>query len=153
MIITAKLTHPSPHIVTLLFLLQTQKSDLIERSWLRFLIYVYVLALCRVRLFVTPWTVAHQALLSRKFSRQEYWSGSPLPFLIPYLCLLFSAQSCLTLCDLIVCPWNSLGKNTGGGCHFLLQGIFQTQGLSPVLPHYRQTLYHFFQAGISLLKP
>ena len=31
--------------------------------------------LSRVPLFVTPWTVAHQALLSRGFSRQEYWSG------------------------------------------------------------------------------
>ena len=28
-----------------------------------------------VRLFVTPWTVAHQAPLSIGFSRQEYWSG------------------------------------------------------------------------------
>ena len=27
----------------------------------------------------TPWTVAHQALLSMKFSRQEYWSGLPCP--------------------------------------------------------------------------
>ena len=32
-----------------------------------------------VRLFVTPWTVAHQAPLSMGFSRQEYWSGVPLP--------------------------------------------------------------------------
>ena len=32
-----------------------------------------------VRLFVTPWTVAHQAPLSMGFSRQEYWSGLPLP--------------------------------------------------------------------------
>ena len=30
---------------------------------------------------MTPWTVAHQAPLSREFSRQEYWSG--LPFLSP----------------------------------------------------------------------
>ena len=37
--------------------------------------------LSRVRLFVTPWTVACQALLSMEFSRQEYWSG--LPFLPP----------------------------------------------------------------------
>ena len=27
----------------------------------------------------TPWTVAHQALLSMEFSRQEYWSGLPFP--------------------------------------------------------------------------
>ena len=33
----------------------------------------------RVRLFVTPWTVAHQASLFMGFSRQEYWSGVPWP--------------------------------------------------------------------------
>ena len=35
--------------------------------------------LSHVRLFVTPWTVAHQAPLSIEFSRQEYWSGLPFP--------------------------------------------------------------------------
>ena len=38
-------------------------------------------SLSRVHLFVTPWTVAHQAPLSMESSRQEYWSG--LPFLPP----------------------------------------------------------------------
>ena len=33
----------------------------------------------RVQLFVTLWTVAHQAPLSLGFSRQEYWSGLPYP--------------------------------------------------------------------------
>ena len=33
----------------------------------------------RVQLFVTPWTVAYQAPPSMGFSRQEYWSGVPLP--------------------------------------------------------------------------
>ena len=33
----------------------------------------------RVWLFVTPWTVAHQAPLSRGFSRQEYWTGLLCP--------------------------------------------------------------------------
>ena len=32
-----------------------------------------------VRLFATPWTVAHQAPPSLGFSRQEYWSGLPFP--------------------------------------------------------------------------
>ena len=32
-----------------------------------------------VQLFVTSWTVAHQALLSMEFSRQEFWSGLPCP--------------------------------------------------------------------------
>ena len=38
-----------------------------------------VKSLSCVQLFVTPWTVAHQAPLSRGFSRQEYWSGLPFP--------------------------------------------------------------------------
>ena len=40
---------------------------------------VKVESLSRVRLFVTSWTVAHQAPLSMGFSRQEYWSGLPFP--------------------------------------------------------------------------
>ena len=40
---------------------------------------MYVLSCAHV--FVTPWTVAHQAPLSMGFSRQEYWSGLPFPTL------------------------------------------------------------------------
>ena len=40
---------------------------------------VKVKSLSRVRLFATPWTAAYQAALSVGFSRQEYWSGVPLP--------------------------------------------------------------------------
>ena len=38
-----------------------------------------VKSLSHVRLFVTPWAVAHQASPSMGFSRQEYWSGLPFP--------------------------------------------------------------------------
>ena len=34
--------------------------------------------------------------------------------------------------------------------HFLLQGIFVTQGSNPGLPHCRQMLYHLSQGGLSL---
>ena len=34
-----------------------------------------------------------------------------------------------------LCPWNFPGKNTGVDCHFLLKGIFLTQGLNPRLLH------------------
>ena len=40
---------------------------------------VKVKSLSHVRLFATPWTVAHQAPPSMGFSRQEYWSGLPFP--------------------------------------------------------------------------
>ena len=42
---------------------------------------VKVKSFSHVRLFVTPWTVAHQALPSMGFSRQEYWSGLLFPSL------------------------------------------------------------------------
>ena len=40
---------------------------------------IEVTSLSRVQLFVTPWTVAHQASPSMEFSRHEYWSGLPHP--------------------------------------------------------------------------
>ena len=40
-----------------------------------------VKSLSRVRLLATPWTAAHQGPLPMRFSRQEYWSGVPLPSL------------------------------------------------------------------------
>ena len=43
------------------------------------LLYSKVKSLSHVRLFATPWTVAHQAPQSMEFSRQEYWSGLPFP--------------------------------------------------------------------------
>ena len=58
----------------------------------------------------------------------------------------------------LLCPWDSPGKNTGVGCHFLLQGIFLTQGLNPCLLHCRWILYHWatgeaLRATIFLLFP
>ena len=47
----------------------------------------------------------------------------------------------------LYCPWDSPGKNTGVGCHFLLPGIFLTQGWSASLPHCRQTLYPLSHQG------
>ena len=66
------------------------------------------------------------------------------------------SQSCPTLWD----PTDSSlsgssihgifsGKNTGVGCHFLLQEIFPTWGLNPGLPHCRQMLYHLRHQGSS----
>ena len=48
----------------------------------------------------------------------------------------------------LLCPWDSPGKNTGAGCHFLLQGIFLTQESNP---HLLCLLY--WQVGSSPLAP
>ena len=63
-------SHPYSVLNPLLFSLQTLSSAVM-------LCRAYVLS-C-VRLFVTLWTVARQALLSVGFSRQEYWSRLPFP--------------------------------------------------------------------------
>ena len=68
------------------------------------------------------------------------------------LCLI--VQWCLTLCGSMDCSppgssvhRDSLGKNTGVGCHALLQGIFPTQGSNPGLMHFRQILYQLSYQG------
>ena len=72
-------------------------------------IYVYIVDVCCYVItsvmfisFMTPWTIAHQAPLSTRFS----------------------------------------SKNTGVGCHALLQGIFPMQGLNPHLLNCRWVPYH-----------
>ena len=51
-------------------------------------------SLSRVRLLATPWTAAHQAPLSMGFSRQEYWSGVPLPSLFCLLVKVMKEEIC-----------------------------------------------------------
>ena len=51
----------------------------------------------------------------------------------------------------LLSPWDFPGKSTGVGCHFLLQGIFLTQGLKPGLLHCRQMLYPLSCQGSLLL--
>ena len=166
-------------------------------------IYIYMGWLVHfscIRLFETPWTVAHQPLLSTGFSRQEYWSGLPChspgdlpnPGIEPtslmspalagrffttsatgkcthlhthththththiyiykythtctniYIYTCVHAQSCLIHCNSMDhSPPGSCvqgffpGKNTRVCCHFLLQGIFLTQGWNSHILHWQ----------------
>ena len=52
-----------------------------------------------------------------------------------------------TVATRLLCPWDFPGNSTGVDCHFLLQGMFPTQGLNPGLPHCRQTLYPLSHQG------
>ena len=68
--------------------------------------------------------------------------------LVPFTCYVLS---CSVVSDSLwphglqparlLCPWDSPGRNTGVGCHALLQGIFPTQGLNPGLLLCTQILY------------
>ena len=64
---------------------------------------VKVKSLSRVRLVATPWSAAHQAPLSMGFSRQEYWSGVPLPS--RSLCCLIASNSSTTWSEYTSLPW------------------------------------------------
>ena len=54
-------------------------------------------------------------------------------------------------CTRLLRPWDFQGRSTGVGCHFLLQGIFPTQGLNPGLSHCRQMLYRLSHQGSPLV--
>ena len=52
-----------------------------------------------------------------------------------------------TVATRLLCPWDSPDKNTRVGCPFLLQGIFQTQGLNLGLLHCKRILYRLGHQG------
>ena len=88
------------------------------------------------------WSVSWYFFPSYHEKRKWKWSRSVSP----------------TLCDPMDCslPGSTVqgifpGKNTGVGCHFLLQEIFPTQGLNPGLPHCRQMLYHLSHQGSHIM--
>ena len=100
-------------------ILQARTLEWVAISFIAWKWKVKVKLLSRVQLFTTPWTVAYQAPPSMGFSRQEYWSGVPLPSLYilldnPILCIWKHVcvcvcacetvtKSCLTLCDPMDC--------------------------------------------------
>ena len=89
---------------------------------------VKVKLLSRVWPSATPWTTAYQAPPSMGFSRQEYWSGVPLPS--PMHESEKWKWSCSVVSDpqrphglqptRLLHPWDFPGKSTGVGCHCLL---------------------------------
>ena len=117
----------------------------------------------RVWLCATPETAAHQAPPSLGFSRQEHWSG--LPFPSPMHESEKGKWSRSVVSDSLrpyglhfarlLCPWDSPGKNTGAGCHFLLKGSSQPRDwtcVSCLSCTGRQILYHLSHQGSLHLK-
>ena len=66
-------------------ILQTRTLELVAISFSNTWKWkVKVKSLSPIQLFTTPWTAAYLAPLSMGFSRQEYWSGVPLPSLVSH---------------------------------------------------------------------
>ena len=95
-----------------------------------------------------PVTTTHVHAHKNQNLGEDIW-GLPGLLLVPshysfpeLLIVVKAVQSCPTLCNPVNCgpPGSSVhghspGKNTGVGCHFLLQGFFPTQGSNLRLPH------------------
>ena len=90
--------------------------------------WVCLCMLSYIWLFVNPWTVAHQALLSMGFPRQEYWSGLPFPSPVHESEKWKWSRSVVSDSqrphglqpNRLLRPWDFPSKSTGVGCHFLL---------------------------------
>ena len=100
-----------------------------------------------VQLFATPWTAAHQAPLSMKCSRQEYWSGLPVPSPGDLPNLGIKARSPTLQVDYLLTESPGKSKNPGVGSLSLLQGIFPTQESNQGLLHCRHILYQLSYQG------
>ena len=127
-----------------------------------------------VWLLATPWTVAHQALLSMGLSQQEYWSGLPFspPGALPdpgikpaspglqsyslalshqashiFIIVVIVVQS-LNCVWLFVTPWTAACQAL---LSFAISWIFPTQGWNPGLLNCRQILYHLSHQGNSCI--
>ena len=91
---------------------------------------------------------ASQPHRDTSFCAQDSSGSPPVP-------LLICACECVVMSDSLqprlLCPWDSPGKNTGVG-HFLLQGIFLTQGSNLGLLHCRPILYHLSHKRRSLVQ-
>ena len=119
------------------------QSELISRFVLYFLLEDSLTHQCTCK----------YALFCFTYLTIKYSDSNHLFWYVWDLLLLFNSESevtqlCPTLWDPMECslPGSSIhrifpGKNTGVGCHFLLQGIFPIQGSNQGLLHLRQTLY------------
>ena len=87
------------------------------------------------------------SMLLNPSTQQMLRDGNHSSLISLCICCVFLlvSQSYLTVCNPVyparfLCPWDSLGKNTGGGFYSLFQRIFLTQGLNLSLPHCSQIL-------------
>ena len=87
---------------------------------------VKVKSLSCVRLLATPWTAAHQAPPSMGFSRQEYWSGLPLPF--PRVCSHSCPLSCRCYLTISSAPFSFCLQPFPASRSFPMSWLFTSGG-------------------------
>ena len=110
--------------------------------------YFCVRVLSRVRLFASPWPVAHQAPLSMGFCRQEYWSGLPCP--PPGHLLTQGWNPRLLHCRWILHCW-AMGSPSVSSTKWTLRPHILTPGPHADFPDcLKKCIIGFFESGSSL---
>ena len=89
--------------------------------------------------------------LQPEFSKPAYGSGQPFPSAGDLPNPGIEPWSPALQVDSLPAEPQGKPKNTGVGCHSLLQGIFPTQGLNPGLLHFRWILYQLSNKGSPIL--
>ena len=89
--------------------------------------------------------MAKKGVIKKDLDSQEFMPNSMLRYAnwrmkVKSLSRVDSLRPCGLYPTRLLRPWDSPGKTTGVGCHFILQGIFPTRTSNPGLPHCRQTL-------------
>ena len=105
------------------------------------ILFLYVCmwkSLSRVQLFATPWTIAHQAPLSMKFSRLEHWSRQLFPSWGDFPNPRIEPMSSALQADSLPSEPPGKPKNTGVSSLSLLQQIFLTQDSNRGFLHCRR---------------
>ena len=115
--------------------------------------------LSRVRLFATPWTAAHQASPSMRFSRQKYWSGVPLPSLTAFFTIapihtaVFShldvCPACFQLCAYSL--FSTQKSSSGRSCPSSAQNLPWLSSSLGGKPHPRQATRPFLTSSPTTL--
>ena len=124
--------------------MQTQRTDM----WTQGLRKGKCESLSHVQLFVIPWTVASSPDSSvHIFSRQEYWSGLPIPSPGDLSDSEIELRSPALQADSLISEPPGKPKNTGVGSLSLLQGNFPTQESNQGLLHCRWILYQLCYQG------
>ena len=97
--------------------------------------------------FTVSWSLSSLAPPTSKSPCSSFTGNPPSAHVLSCSVVFDSLQPCGLQPARLLCPWDLPGKNTGVGCHPLVQGFFPTQGLSLGLPHCRQTVSHLSHQG------
>ena len=98
---------------------------------------------------ILAWTIVQMAFSSTSCPINSEFCCCLVAKLCPILFRPYGLQP-----TWILCPWDFPGKNTGVGCHFLLQGVFPTQGSNPPLLHWQADSFPLSDQGsLTLILP